>query len=539
MMVYVELHSFACDAYPKLAKEALSAFECLKLESSFSRVNQERGGALAHWNEQSEKLEEIWRGLRGWQGFMNYEEELPLFQVFYKLDPDEFVGALSNSSNPYLVSALLFVAGIGAFSPRFSEWKRIVAAAPVAFENDGAWNGSVLMPLLLVEARDQLMQVRQSLRNPASTPGELDEAEKEIRCTAELIVTSLAARKDALAIVVRWVPWLMRKVLGQTAKEVADVKSPAFADHVLIAAIGRTLVANALPQESPENASAWEVWCYRCALASFAYNGLIRAPDWDRFKDEWDISPEDWNGNKGRLLREHASLITTMETEIPGMAANLLAYPIAQSSSATEAWFDLWNGAIALREIVEFGDADAVEDEYMSRSEAGRLLLLLFSIGLAIFDQSAAHCSSDSSPEARSLVSLFKALSFAVCEMREVDSTLNHDRWLSAANHLAIRRMIWDNSHRREDTSGSFQVFNASDTPTITDILADAKSNVVDLVSLLQSLLLNSDASSLKACLESVSIDLSYVVRSVRKLNEYHPRMYPIDEAQLQKLAMC
>jgi hypothetical protein len=60
---------------------------------------------------------------------------------------------------------------------------------------------------------------------------------------------------------------------------------------------------------------------------------------------------------------------------------------------------------------------------------------------------------------------------------------------------------------------------------------------VIELVGILQSLLLNSpDVSRLKADLNSASIDLSNVVHSIRSLNQYHPRKYPIDEAQLQKL---
>lgn len=537
MVAYAEMNPSACNAYVELAKDVFAALDNFTLKSQFARTNEERSGAWVYWNKHQDKLEEIWLGLRGWSGFMNYEEELPLFQVFYKLEPDEFIRTISRSSNPYLVSALSFVAGIGAFSPRFSEWKRMIAGAPTAFEDGGKWNGSVLMPLLLVEARNQLLQERQNLRNPDITSEELDEIKQEITSTAELIVTALSERQDAPSTFARWTPWLMRKILGQTTKEIADVKSAAFADDVLIDVIGRKLGNRSIPQTSPDDAPLWEAWCYRCALASFAYNGHIQTPAWESFGDEWRLSPEDWGGDKGLLLREHASRSTTLNKETPGVAANLLAYPIAQSPSPAEVWIELWNDAIALREIVEFGDSDAVEDEYSSRSEAGRLLLLLFRIGLAIFDQGVAHSSDNNSPEARSLASLFKELNFANCEMREIDSTLNHDEWISVVQHLAIRRMIWESPSGNRSGTGNFQVFKASDTPTVPDILADAKGNVVELVGILQSLLLNNpNVSRLKADLNSASIDLSNIVNSIRSLNQYHPRKYPIDEAQLQKL---
>ncbi len=540
MAAYAKVNSQACHKYVALAREAFAGLDNFSLKSKSDRKNEERSGAWASWNERPDKLDEIWWGLRGWHGLMNYEEELPLFQVFYELSPDEFVRTLLESSNPYLVSALLFVAGIGAFSPRLSEWKRVLAAAPVAFEDSGKWNGSVLMPLLLVEARNQLLQVRQNFRTAAPTPDELHEIRQQVADTAEVIAAALAARQDASAIFSRWTPWLMRQVLSHTSKDIADVKCSAFADDALIDAIGRNLGNCALPQTSPADAASWESWCYRCARSSFAYNEHISVPAWEDFGNEWRLAPDDWAGEKGGLLRDHANLLTTLNKEIPGVAANLLAYPIAQSSSPGEAWIGLWNDAITLREIVEFGDSDATSDEYSSRSEAGQLLLLLFHIGLAIFDQGASQCSSSSSPEAESLVDLYMALISAAYEMREIDSTLNHDEWLSVVQHLTVRRMIWEQMSGDESKPVNFIVFRPDDTPTVVDLLVEAKGNVIELVAILQSLLLNGpDVSRLKADLNSASISLSDIVRSIRRLNQFHSRKYPIDQVQLQKLADC
>lgn len=540
MTAYAKVNSSACHNYVALARETFAGLDSFSLQSKSDRINEERSGAWASWNERRDKLDEIWWGLRGWHGFMNYEEELPLFEVFYELSPDEFIRTLSGSSNPYLVSALLFVAGVGAFSPRFSGWRRMLAAAPVAFEDGGKWNGSVMMPLLLVDARNQLLEVQQNFRDPDLTPDELDRIKQEIADAAELIAAALAMRQDAPAIVSRWTPWLMRQVLSHTSKDIADVKSSAFADDALIDAIVRKFGNCALPQTSPDDAPRWESWCYRCARSSFAYAGHMPVPAWEDFGNEWRLAPDDWAGKKGDILRDNASLLTTLNKETPGAAANLLAYPIAQSPSPGVVWIGLWNDAITLREIVEFGDSDATSDEYGSRSEAGRLLLLLFRIGLAIFDQGSAQCSSSSSPDAKSLVDLYKALASAAHEMREIDSTLNHDEWLSVVQHLTVRRMIWEQPPGDERESGNFQVFRPDDTPTVVDLLAEAKGNVIELVAILQSLLLNGpDVSRLKADLNLASISLPDIVRSIRRLNQCHPRKYPIDEDQLQKLADC
>lgn len=537
MMAYAEVHHSARSAYTMLAKKAFSALNEFALQSKSDHINEKRAGILKYWNQQQDKLGEIWWDLRGERGVMNYEEELPLFQVFYKLDSDDFICTISSSSNPYLVSALLFVAHIGSFSPQFSEWKRMITAVPVAFEDDGKWNHSVLMPLLLVEARNQLLQTRFPPEGPGLSSIEPDEIKQEITLTAQLIADSLATRQDAAAIFCRWTPWLMRQILGQTEKESADLMSTAFADTALIDAIGSKLETNLLPHTSPDDAPLWEAWYYRCALASFSYSGHIKATNSESFIDEWRLSPEDWIGDKGKLLRNHANLITIMNKEIPGVAANLLAYPIAQSPSPTKAWFDLWNDTIVLREIIEFGDSDEIEDEYSSRMEAGKLLLLLFRIGLAIFDQVAARSFDNNSPEARSLVNLFQSLNLAICEMREIDNTLNFDEWLLCIQHLVVRRMIWEHHSGKETAKVDFHVFTANDTPTVSDILYNVKGNVFELVTLLQSLMLNSpDVSRLKTYLSTASINLTEVMQSIRKLNQYNPRKYPIDETFLQKL---
>lgn len=535
MLGYAEVHPQACTAYVELAKKVLAGLKSHSIQSTSDYTNNARAKLWANWSACQNKLEEIWRDLQEGHSFMNYEEELPLFYVLYKFDYDEFIETISRSDNPHLVSGLLFVAGIGAFSPRFSEWKRIISAAPVAFYEDGKWNGSVLIPLLLVDARNQLLRIRHNLQDPDITSNEIDKTKLEITSAIQLVVTTLTFRQDAPGIFSRWTPWLMRQILGHTEKEIADVKTTAFIDETLIEVIGRELENCPLPQTSPEDAPLWEAWCYRCVLASLAYSGFIKVPDWTSFRDEWKLTPEEWTGTKGDLLRGHASLIITFNKETPGVAANLLAYPLTQLTIGFETWSELWDAAVTLREIVEFGDSAI--DDYSSRWEAGRLLLLLFQIGLAIFDQASAHTYDNNSPEARSLASLFKALNFATDEMLEIDITLNHDKWLLMTQHLTVRRMIWEGASCNENTSMGFQVFKADDTPNVSDIITRVKIDEPELIALLQSLILNSsDFGRLRAYLQLASIDLPKVMSSIKALNQYHPRKYPIDEAQLNKL---
>ncbi|WP_413437134.1 hypothetical protein ACFDAU_11985 [Sulfuriferula sp. GW1] len=537
MMVLAERNPDARKAYIDLAKEAFCALDSFKLVSLSNRNNQERTGAWAYWNECGNKLDEIWWGLRNWRDIMNYGEEFPLFHVMSELAPDEFVHVVVQSANPYLVHSVLLVTGVGAFSSRFIQWEKITAAAPSAFEADGTWNGSVLTPLLLVEAHDQLLQTGRNIPHIDASETDVERAKQEIYSGVEAVVSTLAPRQDALPLFARWSTWLMRQLLRHSEKDIKDVRSAAFVDDALIEAIGRKLKDQSVIQVSPSDAPAWEAWCYRCVLASHANSGFIDPPASSDFLAEWTISPDEWAVEKGQRLRERASLTVIMSKEMPGMAAHSLAYSIVRSGSPTEAWIGMWNATHTLREIVEFGDADASDDEYHSRSEAGKLLLLVFRIGLAILDQRVAQCLSSDSHEARSQAKLFEALASALREMREIDDTLNRDEWLAAVRHLAIRRFIWEAQAPESQKQGRYPVFRPEDTPTFSGYLKAAKSDAIELLAVLQSVLMNDpDTSRLQNELHAASINLSDVLGTVRRLNQYDPRRYPIDEIQLQRI---
>lgn len=537
MMVRAEGNTDARKAYIALATEAFNALDSFTLVSKSDRINQERTGVFAYWNECRNRLDKIWWGLRDWHGFINYEEELPLFQALNRFGSDEFIHVVEQSSNPYFVHSLLFVAGVGAFSPRFAKWKKFTTIAPHAFEADGSWNGSVLAPLLLVEARNQLLQAGCNIPHFNASVADVERVKQEIISVVETVVTTLSMRQDALPLFARWLTWLMRQLLCHSEKDINDVRSAAFVDNVLIEAIGRKLKDQSVIQVSPSDAPAWEAWCYRCVLASHANSGFIDPPNNEDFLAEWAISPDEWVGGKGQSLREHARLIVNGSKEIPGTAAHLLAYPIVRSESPTEAWIGMWNATHTLREILEFGDADASDDEYHSRSETGKLLHLVFRIGLAILDQRVAECSSNNSPEARLQATLHQALASAVYEMLEIDDTLNHDEWLVAVRHLAIRRLNWETQTPENQKPNRYPVFSPEDTPTFSDYLKATKSDTIELLTVLQSVLLNDpDISRLRHELRSASVNLSDVLGMARRLNQYSPNRYPIDEKQLQKL---
>ena len=490
MMVYAARNIAAKDAYVKLAKEIFEALDGLQLTSQFDRYDKEREQFRVAWDENCAKLEEIWWGLRGWDE-MNYAEEFPLFNVLATFDPVQFMGIVSQSKKPYLVKSALLAVGA---SRKFSVWRDLSITAPSAFVDDGTWNASVILPLLLVMARDQLLQAGRHIPGFNASDSEMETVRQEITDLAKAVITTLAERQDALPLFARWSTWLMRQLLTRGTKDANNVRSSAFADAALIEAIGRQLQGKTVSPESPSEASSWEKWSYRCVLASHANSGFIAVPDYDSFLNEWMITLDDWADKRGKQLREHAApiVIAAIGKGIPGDAAYFLAYPIAMSKSPVDAWIELWNSTQTLREIVEFGDADALgSDEYEARAEAGKLLFLVFCIGLAILDQRASQCLAEDSPQVRGLARLHEALALGVREMREIDDTLNTEKWLEAVQHLAVRRLLWEDRGNEVGNDRRFPICLLEDKPTFGDYLSAARNDVMELLAILRSTLLN------------------------------------------------
>lgn len=533
MLVCSERETEAKEAYVSLAKVAFLALDNSQLLSQFERHNDERKQLKMAWESNSEKLTEIWWGLRGGT-VMAYEEEFPLFKVLQAASCSEFLAVVAKSSNPYLVQSAFWAAGAVC---KFSIWEELADSAPSTFAEDSTWNNSVALPLLLVIARDEMLQSSRQVPHVDATETKEAEVKQEIADLAEAVVCILAKRQDAMPLFTRWSTWLMRQLLMQGFKKADDIRSSAAVDDALVDAIGRQLKSQSYNSESPCDAPAWEHWCYRAVLSSHANCKFTDVPDFESFVEEWMINPDDWTGDRGKQLRARANLFLIMNKDIPGDAAYSLAYPIVMSEAAVNKWINLWNAVQPLREIAEFGDADVHSSEdYQSRSEAGKMLLFVFCIGLAILDQSATPEVACDTPHARNLAKLHEALALAVREMREIDDSLNRDQWLLAVRHLAVRRLIWEDNGS-QDKREHISIFLPGDSPSFSDYLTAARNDELELVAILQMTLLNeSDRQIVLAKIKAASIDLSGMVESVKRLNVIDSKKYPVNDAQLGSL---
>jgi hypothetical protein len=523
------------ESYISLAKFVLYALANGTLKAVMSRNQDLRAQAQLYWQRCTDQLDEIWWELRNWD-VLNYEDEFAIFRIFYDLDPKGFIHEASLLRDPHLLTSMLSVNGIGGFTPNYESWERFAIQAPIAFLSDGTWNGSLLMPLLLVDARNQI--IRAGLELPRGSEGEVES--ELVKVTSAPLITSvvnlLANRRDASPLFARFSTWLMRKVLESTREEIEEPRNAGYFDSELLNAIGNILPSCPPLACPPEDASPWEHWSYRCALASHAHSGVMDAPDVQTFLKEWELSADDWMRRSGELLRQRAEFYVGQKREFPGLVAYLLAYPFVCAPEPAQLWSNLWMNTYALREIVEFGYPDAVNG-YQSRSDASSLTLMAFQIGLALLDQVSACCQTPDSDLARSMSKLHTALAHAALQMLEIDDTLVLKSWQNALRHLATRRMVWEAPGAIKPSN----IFLPDDIPTTAHYLHKLSSNPFEMLTLMHTALANEyDLNNLRTLMLQTDLRLSDIIALVKRLNQYNEYKYPLNGnsmAAIEKLA--
>lgn len=518
------------EAYICLATLLFKALDSGEVTSGSMSKNEAREGYLAYWQNAEYQLEELWWGLRG-SDFMNYEEEMRIFGLLSEIAPADFQRLIAGSDNPFLVDAALLSAGVWAFSPHFAQWEACARAAPLAFAQDGSWTGSVLLPLLLVHARNELLDPGRQVPRYDANEADVAALTAQVAALVQAVVDVLARREDAPATFARWSTWLMRQVLQQREQDFSDVRSSNFVDNALLEAIGKTMQGLITPP--PEDAAPWEAWCYRCVLSSFAHDGVMDMPSFGEFASQWQLSPEDWHELKGRSLLELANLHLPRD-DIPSLSAHLLVFPLASMDGFASGWQQLWDSAYHLREVLEFGSADAGTKTYSDRADASRLLLLLGCMGLACFDQAAARLETSPDRLAGEMISLHGALASAAMEVLHLDDTLSRDKWQTLFQHLALRRVYWDGSYIAEHRVA---LFTGQQEPAIRDYLGYFQADPDDLVAFLHACMLNKlDASKLREELRGAAVDLRACVDALKRLHGLRDHRYPMDSRAIKAI---
>lgn len=535
MIFIAEDDCSAKKAYIKISTEVIRELNNYKLKSLSKRENDERELFQTMYSDNPITLEDIWKESSNWSEH-NYSSEASIFRALEKIDQAIFISTVIQINNYFLIVSMFF--WVGLFKNQ-SLLEKLINKSPLAFHSDTKWTLSPLLPLLLNSARSQIFQISNNIEYNNPSVISIDTAKENIKKSVKELVLILSKREDAMPLFARWSAWLMRNILLQGFKETTNVKSSAFVDSEIIEEIGSKI--NQSPNltviyKLSTDVFSWENWCYRCVLSSHANNSFISIPDWNDFIEEFNIGIDGWDKTEGKSLRKNSDFIIGLINDLPSDVAHSLAYPIVMSEHPIDIWLKLFEISFPLREIVEFGISSiSSSDKYQDRSEAGKLQLFVFCLGLAILDQSVGKRKEEDITQKQDLVFLHEKLLSVAREMSEVDNTLNRDLWKQAIRHLVIRRVIWE-EHIVEN---GYATFTHDSRPTFQDCLLLIKNNEFDLIEVIQSIFLNIPEQHRNIIWNEVKntpIDFHKAITIVKKLNAANGNKYPINLHQINDL---
>lgn len=509
-----------------VVKNASSAPGRRAISRDRSRAQQLRDG----WKK-SPSLSSLWWGHIEHDPFIFGRDDDRVLGMVADLDLDAFFRMLESFDNPYPIAAALN----GARARwSFSRWQALLSGAPVAFDDERRWNGSPIVPLLLFIGREQL----QDRPRQNASEGEIREVADEIGNLTDEIAKILAGRADAAPCAERWATWLMRGAMNGLSNETvpypADARSPGYIDATMIDALVREIPPGDWSAQSSSDSDPWEPWCYRCVLATVAHARATTMPPADEFLEEWVLSPEDWMSERGQRLKAHASLFETFGRRADAYGTRVLALPLVEGSNPEFVWKHLWESTSAVREIIEFGDADSEADGgWHGRSEASGLMRLAFGLGLMMMDHLIAPSRQLPYERRSALKGLLGSLTDAVREMTAID-LLDRRYWIEAARHLAIRRAIWLTTRHAEPSSASEVAFDDSTTPTFADYIRDLTGDLDGLLALIEVALRNGvDPNKLKRTLIEARVNLQTDIDLAERLLKLDPKRAGFSSEQI------
>jgi hypothetical protein len=533
------LETFLPQAVIAAATEAAFRDQFFEIARSVAQEAAQNPGRRAFQGakEEGTKLREDWQKNPQlstlWHG--NFERNLHVIgrddehvlSIVAEIDETEFVRLLSLYDYPDPVAHALMWCG----APwRFERWRALVSVAPAAFGEGAQWNGSLILPLLLAIARDQF----QFALGREPTPKQVSEVTSDIKRLAAEVAKTITPRVDALGCITRWGNWLVRTAIPAVSANPiphpTDATSRGFIDDALLDALIVEMPADRWRSEIAPDAEAWEPWCQLASGALIALAGKALMPSAAGFLDEWHLTPDEWPKQRGQRLKLHAFPFVGAGPRADGYGARLIALPMVDVERADAVWKRFWNAAATLREIVEFGDPDETDDGgWAGRTDAARLLMLQFSIGLMMMDHLIWPQRPPGYDSQTAIEGLLPLLDEAVREMTAIDQ-LNGKFWSEAIRHLALRRAQWLSG--RAITAGV--ALGPEVKPTLADFIHDLAGDTENLVALAYvAQQIGVDKAMLATAFKAAEVDISAEIAIAERLLAISPRAIGLNEAQL------
>ncbi len=497
---------------------------------------RERNGhaALLEAWKAAPSLLEIWWGLRGSSFYLSAGDDDGVLAIVAELDVSLFMQHVATFDEPYSIQHALNAAGA---SRSMACWQRMVAAAPKAFEADGRWTTSPVLPLLLVIARDQLhdgyhqMQSRGEQR-PTTFMADLENI-------AKTIADTVARRADAGPTTRRWTAWLFRQVLTLLSHDpkarTPDVGTRAYPDALLIGSFAAASLSEIWTSSASVDCEGWEPWCDRGARISAALTGRATLPDAASFLSEWLLTTDDAYSDRGTTLADHASMFVTFGKRPDAYGTILLALPLLETADPAATWSQFWSGCESIRERIEYDDYSITEEGNLrlSSSQARELMQLAFGIGLGVLDQLALSPTGERAKKMVSVEQLFGSLLSAVHEMTAIEK-FGTTYWRSALQHLVIRRALWSEDNAARSTT---RLFSEDFKPGLTEVLSQTAGDHELVFLLIDSVLRNGiPASVIAASVRSAKLDLAEYLAMAERLMTIGDKRLALSENHIKSV---
>lgn len=425
------------------------------------------------------QLSQIWRQAYDRHNVAEPFSDWPWFSLLWQLEPSTFLNVITECRSHYTISSILILAGL---SDDFALWQQAMCKAPPAFTDNGSWNDSFLLPMLLAEASQRLLQSVSDYQGHQQQTIDLS-TEPEISGLIHDIATTVAQRADFSKLIMPWASQLFKTMSNHFQHD--SVTGKLY--QALLMALMAQLPNKQQLGEVVEN-DDFDTWLYASLLGWLAQQfpqDAIPLPKPESFIEQWQFNhlPEcNWFSAKGETLinssREFADQQPTCLL-IEGLGLSLTR---GQPEFAAKYWQKMWQGAYCLREAVKFNTPES--QGYSPRShDAVGLNYLLLSLGLAMLHQLESRFIRDGRQLESVINDLFNDLWRASFILMSIDS-FRKNKIQNIQLNLLLSRGLWQ--QQAEHGHQHYKLLNRALELSHADLLKDLQSNRVNLITLLQ-----------------------------------------------------
>ncbi len=442
-----------------------------------------------------------------------------IFDLLLAIDIGFATELIESLGDPYQPALIL---QNGAFNPhrRFDDWRVLVEAALPAFETDGAWNGRVLLPLLLLAAQEA---IRSGVGYHNLTEDEIGHRDARLVDLAKHVAAAVWARSDGPAAALRWSGWLFRLILSQLNGEhlnFPDANSRARPAWLTVQELVRSSESSAWLNMRSADIAPEDELCLEAVRILAAQEHNQPVPGRELLLQMLPNQPEDFfGGESGRRMRELPTLFVLWGKNPDAFGTRVLAAALFDQSVAI-AFADLWRRTLTLREIAEHGHAfdwyDGAYDDGVRQASETIQFIIALGINLVDYIQDVRQTVVFENQRATALA-LFSTLHDATREMLATDP-LGRQHMELTHNHLTVRRLLYENGLHMENAVAA--PLEETDYPTAGDLICERCEVSRSFFAGLQMMRVNGiPRERIASALESVGVQLDLLVGQAQRLN--------------------